>query len=228
MSFEASKMAELGIPDWRDPTAYPKPANLSLSDWRWEFLRRNPQYRQDYNRPDSSFEDESKDRYFERTYMMCNGVDPRLSTLDYLKLTQGQLFHSEHFDVFVGSRNYSSMYAPSKEEINRILCHCSFYDLSFRVDPLQPLEPQFKVIKEISRSSQRSLRKKVLNPRMRKDNWPLYLRVIDARDCKATYTKIARICLKHEDQFGAIGAVRDLFKQASKLRDHWPFASVVL
>lgn len=36
-------------PDWRDKSAYPTKAdNLSLDQWVWEFLRRNPEYQNDY------------------------------------------------------------------------------------------------------------------------------------------------------------------------------------
>jgi hypothetical protein len=45
-----TKCAELGIPDWRNANAYPKPTELWLSDWRWEFLRRSPKYREAYHR----------------------------------------------------------------------------------------------------------------------------------------------------------------------------------
>jgi hypothetical protein len=36
------------MPDWADPTAYPKPDDLSLRQWGWEFLRRNPEYQLDW------------------------------------------------------------------------------------------------------------------------------------------------------------------------------------
>lgn len=36
-------------PDWRDASAYPTTYNdLSLAQWAWEFLRRNPEYQKDY------------------------------------------------------------------------------------------------------------------------------------------------------------------------------------
>lgn len=36
-------------PDWRDASAYPAKADdLSLAQWAWEFLRRNPEYQNDY------------------------------------------------------------------------------------------------------------------------------------------------------------------------------------
>src|SRR3546814_11839527 len=40
------------LPDWRDPAAYPRPGELSPLGWRVEFLRRNPAYREDWQRTD--------------------------------------------------------------------------------------------------------------------------------------------------------------------------------
>ena len=57
-----------GIPDWKDKDAYPAPDELSMNEWRWEFLRRNAQYREDFARFENSFTNESKDLYFERVY----------------------------------------------------------------------------------------------------------------------------------------------------------------
>lgn len=36
------------VPDWRNPKEYPKPEELSYTLWRWEFLRRREDYRQDW------------------------------------------------------------------------------------------------------------------------------------------------------------------------------------
>lgn len=80
-----TKASELGVPDWRDAAAYPKSHELTLSDWRWEFLRRNPKYREDYKRPEPLPEEESKGRYFERVYKLKRPIDPMLSVKDYIK-----------------------------------------------------------------------------------------------------------------------------------------------
>lgn len=38
------------LPDWQDEGAYPKPEDLSLKLWAWQFLRRNPDYQEDQAR----------------------------------------------------------------------------------------------------------------------------------------------------------------------------------
>ena len=37
---------EWNVPDWRVPIAYP--SGISIKWWRWEFLRRDPEYRKDW------------------------------------------------------------------------------------------------------------------------------------------------------------------------------------
>jgi len=34
------------LPDWRNPSEYPSPDDLSRYEWMWEFLRRNPRYQE--------------------------------------------------------------------------------------------------------------------------------------------------------------------------------------
>jgi hypothetical protein len=96
-----------------------------------------------------------------------------------------------------------------------------------RYDISRDLEPQFKVIQEAVRAQQLSYGNRMLRPRKHKDKWPLYLRVLDARDCRATYPKIADVlALPHDQETrGAVYAVRDLVRAAKELRDAWPFAS---
>ena len=48
----------LTIPDWEDAEAYPKRyEDISEGNWRWEFLRRYPEYQQAWKRgtPDGHF-----------------------------------------------------------------------------------------------------------------------------------------------------------------------------
>jgi hypothetical protein len=42
------KQQDWGVPDWRDAKAYPKTNQISLTLWKWEFLRRDEGYRKDW------------------------------------------------------------------------------------------------------------------------------------------------------------------------------------
>ena len=45
-----SNQNEWGVPDWCDAAAYPQPDDLSDQLWRWEFIRRMPDYRNAWDR----------------------------------------------------------------------------------------------------------------------------------------------------------------------------------
>ena len=67
---EAKGREKWNVPDWRDSTAYPTPNELSDTLWRWEFLRRRTDYRQDW------------ERYYPQTYefnVACS-KDPKPQT----------------------------------------------------------------------------------------------------------------------------------------------------
>jgi len=40
----------INIPNWEDASNYPDPAEATLHDWAWEFIRRSPDYRKDWAR----------------------------------------------------------------------------------------------------------------------------------------------------------------------------------
>lgn len=50
------------LPDWRDKTAYPKPRDLSFTQWAWQFLRRNSEYQADYAKWRTLFDSLGGDR----------------------------------------------------------------------------------------------------------------------------------------------------------------------
>ena len=104
------------LPDWRDVTAYPRTQDLSVNEWRWEFLRRRQDYRDDFFRPsdkpyiapDFPGELESPDRCFERQYHLTNAMDPRISVAEHKassnKADKGVLFTFDFEMLFVDVR----------------------------------------------------------------------------------------------------------------------------
>ena len=98
------------VPDWRKSTLYPKPDEVSDTQWRWEFLRRSDEYRRDWEiyqedphpykiaiegDPDDStlylpyYPQEHEDRWediwrFLRKYGLARLLDPSVPTPRYL------------------------------------------------------------------------------------------------------------------------------------------------
>ena len=222
-----AKAQDLGIPDWRDEDAYPAPDELSMDEWRWEFLRRNAQYREDFARSEDSFTDESKARYFERVYKLGHPVDPQRSVRDILSAEPEQddfYFGNEFGDIvrFVDTC-ISNIYSPLGEIDERFSLNQEDYGLYLRINLRRPLPPQFEKFVEIAEISQKSWnqgKRFIRRPNIKK--WPLYLRVLDARSVGATYKIIAHELLIHQQQTEQ--AARDILGQAKKIQgDLWSF-----
>jgi Family of unknown function (DUF6499) len=213
-----------GVPDWRDAAAYPSPDELTLEQWRWEFLRRNHDYRRDYFRDSDSFGAESRARYFERVYHILHPFDPMQSVRSILSdSADGSIFGPSFEAVFVESR-LQHWYCDMYELKSRVLSDAEPHHLFIRVDLKRPLEPQFHALKQIAKNAQRSWNGGKINVRRaHKRNWPLYLRVLDARDAGASYATIARELLKNRNSTEQ--AARDIVKQAEALRDYWRYNS---
>ncbi|MDJ0944425.1 MAG: DUF6499 domain-containing protein [Kiloniellales bacterium] len=219
---------ELGTPNWRDEEAYPHPDELSMNEWRWEFLRRNTQYKNDFARPDEDYLLVSKCRHFEDVYKLADPVDPRYSVRDLESLgekaSDDELWFGYDFDEAMKFLDTLErhIYNPPSEIEQRFGHDLTNYQLYFRIDVRRLLSTQLEKIREVAEDTQKSwYRGKKITRRPRKQKWPLYLRVLDARSVEVSYGTIARELLIHQQQTDQ--AARDVIKQAESLRDYWPF-----
>jgi hypothetical protein len=214
----------LGIPDWMNESAYPSVDELNTAEWRWEFLRRNDNYRSDFSVPDDMFFPHSKARYFEDTYYVKSIYDPRQSIRE-MKLPTGDPITDALLPAGstpVGFRDYElHRYYASDSEIERRFLHdMKATDLFLRIDLLRPLKPQFERLAELARNAQRSWRAVEVR-RPRKDHWPTYLRVVDAHAVGESLSTIASNLLPHTSQTPQTG--RDALRQAQALCNDWPY-----
>lgn len=212
-----------GVPDWRDADAYPKPNELTLDEWRWEFLRRRSDYRTHFMQPEEEFIGDSKGLYFERVYKISEVVDPHLSVLD-LKTRKGEpddIFPS-YFDITFVDTSLSHHYGHPWMNEKRPRAEPQPYHIDLRVDLTRPLRPQFEKFAKLAANAQKSWGKgRKIHRRTHKAKWPLYLRVLDARASGATYSQISHALLRHQQQTEQ--AARDVLKQAEALRDNFRF-----
>ena len=196
---------------------------MTLYEWRWEFLRRRSDYRTDYMRPEEKFIGESKGRYFERAHKMNYVADPNLSCLD-LKTHREKLddIFPPYFDIVFFDTSLSSHYCYPWNDEKRQRVEPQPYHIDLRVDLTRPLRPQFEKFAKLAANAQEGWSKgRKVHRRTRKDKWPLYLRVLDARASGATYSQIAHALLRHQRQTEQ--AARDVVKQAEALRDNFRF-----
>lgn len=212
MSLETDRW---GCPDWRNADAYPKaPEDLEFWQWRWEFLRRDPGYRELW---------QSKlMRHVLDKRNLFNGnrpPDPCLPT-DYFHVSPfghrpgGEEFYlpaigelekemQERFGL--ANDDWKAKYLALVrylENVNLIRTEDDFlsYEESFwimqyryfQVDIYQNLKPQFERIERWGQDVIKGIKER--QPRVfgsDQANWPRHLRVIDAKDQGATHAEIA-------------------------------------
>ncbi len=172
-------MARWGLPDWRIVEGYP----VSLTDriWRWEFLRRRPAYREAWLNWQNSVETEGgivaavTDNH--EAVIGQFGVpvlyDPSVQFDDWVLM---QLFRP--------ASGFIVRYDPKRRDDMR------FADYQF--DLTRPLEPQMTKARRHLEHLQKEIHGKQNTPKPRRNNWCLFLRALDARDCRATFSEMTK------------------------------------
>ena len=212
------------LPDWRDKSQYPQGlGQLSLSQWAWEFLRRNPKYHDAYAAIDLVPDLELRERKSLQVGLSygLNGsmIDPRERAPEL----EGQ--------IFLGST--PRIIRP----INRTnTIDIEIYQAAVIIDLRLPIDRQLKSIGSelcqlqdymidqqkhfaAKQSFQRRYKK------ARPEKYSAYLRVLDARahDAKITFEKIAEVVFPHltnsDDPSAGVGTARRANIAAKQLRD---------
>ena len=204
-----------GVPDWRDERAYFATHDLTDRQWRWEFMRRRPLYREDWVRwfwQTREFVEKNEARFLREV--------PGWSKDKALELVHPDDFIERCSKGVSGkikdpSRQYSDwqlQYAPGYVEPKaprrgpkrarprrpRGLRYIAAHDRRFYesgdwpYDLTQPLPPQFANAKAYLARIQKELYGKQNTPKPRRALWPLYLRALDAKDAGASYDLMAR------------------------------------
>jgi len=184
-------MSEYGrcIPNWRDKNAYPQRFDdIYEKNWRWEFLRRYPKYRQAWERgiPDiyttnhGDFDDVIRnpapdDSETCRTAFRLNRLlnpwgDQRIPNVPRMMV-----------DVATGALTIN----PGDMEDDR---GDDFVTVCFDLN--RPLNPQFDHAYRHLKFQQEELKGELIIFRQHRDKWPRHIRVIDAFDQGATPTEV--------------------------------------
>jgi hypothetical protein len=187
-----------GIPNWRNVEAYS--SNLTFDQWRWQFLRRREDYREDWLRySEESYKNNMQDfkyvplpsgiyswhDHFSKIADMpgCNkkyGVrflyNPAIETAPKLGFFVGK---APFITQFIGKDSYND---KKKAGI-----HALSFDLTL------PLQEQLSKANKYLTKLQRELYGKPKAQRKHTMKWPTYLRVIDARDSDETFEVIGNV-----------------------------------
>ncbi len=173
-----------GLPDWRNPDAYPD--SLSENQWRWEFLRRRKDYREDWL------------LHFESSYRK------NLQHYENMPLPEGVDSWNNHFSGCVNMPKSKEKYGvnflldPSlPNPAPGLFTHKNGFVVGYAsdsqfeqyshdgvhlvaIDINRPLTEQFKKAKELLSRIQNEVKGKVSTEKKFKDKWSFYLRFLDA------------------------------------------------
>lgn len=211
--------ARWGLPDWKIAGEYPAPG-VSMRKWGWEFLRRRADYRAAWLEcahraeltPDGrlllatvgSYEEVETTR---RQYGTSLVIDPRAQLSEW-DLSQFLAFRP--FGYGVGYREESIARAEQRAgKETRV------FDLSL------PLAPQLEAVGVILKRIQDERGGVRASPKNRVENWPRYLRVLDAHECGAEPAVIRKTLWPGLNKDA--GSKRDLLKAAQAAQRRAPF-----
>ena len=208
------------IPDWRKREDYPDHETFPLQLWRWEFLRRDLTYREDYKcRPQGRTADRNALEEIACKYGMYMLVDPRCSAAG---LNRGVFVEDEIYFTEIGFQAARAKWlenaigavvprVPGEARRGRANSMHSFIvraEARGRVlaslDLSQPLEPQFLEIKKelkMKEEEKKEEEEKVkVRARARVNQYELALRLLDARSKEEPedWTEIKRVISKEQ------------------------------
>ena len=228
-----------GVPDWRDERAYFATRDLTDRQWRWEFMRRRPSYREDWVRCFWQ-----KREWVEKNEAMLRR-DHILVGLDWSKDKSLEVAYPDDFIERCAKGVSGHIKDPSRQ--------FSDWDLQYgvgRVEPKaqprrpreigardrrlpvtrgwdidvsQPLPPQFAAAKVYLARIQKELYGKQNTPKPRRAQWPLYLRALDAKDAGASYDLMAKTFWPDNYDEKTPQSARDVYEAAVALRNYFPF-----
>jgi len=223
-------MNDWGLPDWRDPIAYGNKKKWKLVRWRWEFIRRKPEYRSEAlaffgilearDEAKKAFQNsktpESRKRFSEisdrqahafsafwRRWAYCQVFDPRIADYpdDDLKL-----LHHDRFNIMDGSPSSEAGQSSISPRIGQTAI---IFDLD------RPLQKQMKDAMAELKYRQKTRHGKLIQQRQQPKKWLGYLRTLDAREAGAVWAEIATL---HPATAQTAQAARDIWEAADALR----------
>lgn len=206
-----------GLPDWREPDAYPVPKGTRPCVWGWEFLRRRSDYRDLWLRWESiGWEPPYK-------YTGLLSQQPGTILTDDLKFLELEFGITSLQDPSLASHHWRWLhfltpYGPT----NRALTDEEVAEgrVLFVININQPIASQIDYVRSTLKYM-REERGVPPSPRGRQANWQVYLRVLDARECGATYDEIAQRIWPGQKK--PPQSARDAFVAAQTLQKRAPF-----
>ena len=223
--------------NWMDEATYPRPDSLNDTFWRWEFLRRRSDYRMDwekfypqtyeydlacsqnpayptrYNKPvfppeHPAFKARMPDSL--EKYHLSGLPNPAIAKPWMLSFDTdyGRIYFGQGADWMAGGEEVSLCLPEWKVAV--------VFDLK------RSLPQQIEKIKTDLLEWQSHQVGRKLERRKCRDEWPLYLRVLDAMELGVPSSEIGRILFGIQDQEESKARVEQLHKQATQISMFFP------
>jgi hypothetical protein len=220
-------MAEYGLPDWRVEAHYPaKPSDWTCKQWHWALVRRSPSYREIYK----ALQGETKTFVESHRVRRKFGIDaihpPHLTEAALVNLNRPKhaVFidsgfcasgsEAERTTTGSGCRDLSQVVTftvlPIADIDPPVLMPCA-------VDTTRELKPQLQDLTKKARELQIRNYGQLISAKHHTAKWPLYLRVLDAKEQGATWEEIGGILPKSMRRTAQ--SARKVWGQAARLRD---------
>ncbi len=215
------------LPNWKDSSRYPDSENTTAYQWAWEFLRRNPEYQEDYEIYSCCLECKPKDKDFDEKY------DKKLILED--KYSFSPLAPPDKDDPFSRYRHGWDVLKvpmfkahvvwgenPENGEIDNLFS----YDLSpsqFGIvfDLAEPRQKQIDFVNLMFNQLRGAYKPPGFKSRFH--DYADHLRILDAKAAGATHLEILREMFPRKiESVGKESArifIREKLKNAKKLRD---------
>lgn len=177
-----------GIPNWRDRKAYPKRfEDIYERNWRWEFLRRCPEYKQAWSRgvPDDDLSHNAPPEVYRKPAPEDSELCRKVFRIRHLVNPRGEQKIPNAPGTMFNALTGAITINPPNPDITR---GPDFVMVGFDLN--LPLKPQIDEVHQQLKFQQKTLKEKLVTFKKHRDKWPKYIRVIDAIDQGATPTEI--------------------------------------
>lgn len=192
--------------DYRDMSSYPTIKRIPELGWRWEFLRRRIDYKEDFDNIDRyAYTDNqmiNKEGFFQEKYGVQWPVNPLFSSIDLCDNTgdvarynEDQIFkididYIKFIDIYP---QYARPYEHGDPAAKRLPIGRGIppHFLDIRFDLKRPLKPQIDRATEILRSEGKSWVNIRRNRHLRL--FPTWLRILDAHASGLSYSGISEL-----------------------------------
>lgn len=228
---DSAHAQQWGLPDWRDAAAYPNHKRVTLLRWCWEFLRRNPDYREFWLRVEAQQQALGPlDQPLEEPFHHPDGIRIKDGgTIIGAKEAEERFGLWRPYDPRLSASGVQFSIPAATERmawpgLGGAKMAIPEGQIAILFDPSLPIEPQIERAKGRLMRLQHNLAHPALGgavakaeARPRVEKFVTYLRVLDSKETGARDKEIAAVLFGHvtngEEQ------VRNHYRRAKQIRD---------